>query len=516
MIEPFFPEYLTPLFAKTADEIVAIIIRKLAVYPDLEGLRQKLQGDSPEKTAIQRALRKTFLEFYKTHPDLAVPFFSPEFLLDPEVLSQTSRLLTHDQTPDIQILLDIWQAQLWFYPLFKAQEKIQEFVSTLQTALQAESDLIPYYDRQAFTYLYQIYANPRKPLISTGWALQSAPQQKLDLLTTLDTSQEYFFSVNLPPELDDANEPEFSALPGEKPIEATLTVTLVGYKDSLIIDQQACSGEFTLLPGGLAKITRQPLGSQALQTPTAQASQLTNDQPSPEPNTQTPQASLEEPTTVPSEQPSVPANNQVSQAPVEKVSLLFPVKSPAKPGTYKMRCNIYHGQLLLQSYLITRHVQKPPKADKPTVFVEVDEPAPSMELDYHLAMPVTREKIAELNQAAPHLLSILLNANDDGTFSFHFKGDQNGVEFKQDDVRFGEGELHNMINQARAALNKTAWGSTLDWRKEFSFKYADRQPYLNRLKDDLIELAKIGFDFYDKSVAGWPSARLPFINLKRF
>jgi hypothetical protein len=278
-----------------------------------------------------------------------------------------------------------------------------------------------------------------EPVINTEWAPGATPDDPLEPVMPLTCGAEYFFRlyVGLPSVFSTETTP--TGLPKDLPVGARLSATLVGYKNSLQIDPLASVGELEVLPGGFAKVHRQPMGENAPQVDDA------------------------------------------------GITLYFPVRTPAKPGLYKLRCNIYYNELLLQSRLATARVMVTPKPSR------AKQPALRTDLDYHLLSPLNA---ASLNKTIAHKLSLQLNANGDGTHSFHLKGAADGADFKQDDVRFGEGELQGMITQARAVMQKAGWDKPDDWQEGLPFKYQDRALNLNRLAGDLVNLAKWGYEFY--------------------
>jgi hypothetical protein len=167
--------------------------------------------------------------------------------------------------------------------------------------------------------------------------------------------------------------------------------------------------------------------------------------------------------------------------------LYFPVRVPQRNGTFQMRCNIYLGQLLLQSRLISARVTTDPRPAKGTrkkVLKSV--------LDYTLSRQLDPSHLAQLTD---HRLSILLNKNGDGSHSFHIFGSDGKQRFKQDDVRFDAGTLSNTINLGRQSLRLASWGTVNELDKEV-YKYQDRQKKKDRLQADLTNLAKWGYEFY--------------------
>jgi hypothetical protein len=162
--------------------------------------------------------------------------------------------------------------------------------------------------------------------------------------------------------------------------------------------------------------------------------------------------------------------------------LFFPIRTPRKPGIYRLRCHIYHEQLLLQSRVITARVTRRsmpfPRALRSVV-------------DYTLVKTFEQAKVSQLGG---HRLSVMINAGTDGTHTFRFWGER---EFKQD-ASFGAGELQDLLDQARSGLRRAAWGDESPWVGQRD-RY-DKPPDLALLKDDLVRLAIRGYRAYDHIV----------------
>lgn len=281
-------------------------------------------------------------------------------------------------------------------------------------------------------------------VINTGFTAVAFPEHSLAKELTLQINQAYYFYFDVDWPDEGSIETTPTALPNLPP-QTRLTVTLVGFQDGLRIDPDASIGELQTHQGGVVSVVRQPLSDQA-------------------------------PDTARSDR-----------------RLYFPVKTPATPGVYRMRCNLYWSQMLLQSRLVAAHVQVSP------LRLADGEPALRSDLlDYKLASAGS----AQLTGFMPHKLSLLLNSNDDGTHSMHFFGSDGKTLIKQDDVRFNPGELQGMIEQARGTLNLVSWGDTGDWKdQKFRYhlsteEYKNKQIKIDRLTTDLSNLARWGRNFY--------------------
>ena len=295
---------------------------------------------------------------------------------------------------------------------------------------------------------------------NTGFAPTSSPDEAIDPHMPLRAGEAYYFWLDIGRPARRSIEVTPTDIP-DVPAEARLTATLVGFKDEIQVTPGADVGELQVKGNGAAVVTRQPLGAQAPQ--------------------------------------SAKAGKR----------LFFPVQTPTSPGTYRMRCNIYWGQILLQSRLIHAAVRQRPRPIRRG-------PAPLRSvLDYTLARALNP---AHLNRLSEHRLSVMLNANEDGSHSMHIFGSGDQGVFKNDDVRFQSGELHGMINQARQTLRIAAWGNPDEWQQGVEYRYKDRQMQLARLKNDLINMAAWGYEFYTlvrARLAGGEAAVVAFENLMR-
>ena len=164
--------------------------------------------------------------------------------------------------------------------------------------------------------------------------------------------------------------------------------------------------------------------------------------------------------------------------------LFFPIRLPDAAGTYRLRCNLYYRQVLLQSRLVTVDVTPggEPRSARPLETV----------LDYKISKSLRRELFSDV---APHRLSLLLNDNGDGTHGFRFFGQGNAAPFKND-LSIGETDLAARIATVRQTLRQVAWGSPGEWTDAARYRYDPGKP-LGDLRADLFRLARAGFRLYD-------------------
>jgi len=289
---------------------------------------------------------------------------------------------------------------------------------------------------------------PRR--VNTGFASITNPDFTINENTALEANKDYYFwfTISFEKVEDSIEEEEIILQPGV-PTEARLIIAIFGFQDGLLITKGADVGELELQKNGESKIINQPMG----------------------PNLK----ELEE------QIPSAKKN-------LLKTRLFFPVKTPLSKGNFKMRCNIYWGQILLRSLLVHAEVVDGIES------ISEDKVALRTVADYTLTQTF---KSAHLNQLKKHRLSIFLNSNGDGTHSFHVYGNNGDQKLKEDDIRFSEGELGSMIKGARMRLREASWGKKEEWQEnKMKYKYRDRQPNLERLKKDLFNLASWGYEFY--------------------
>jgi hypothetical protein len=277
----------------------------------------------------------------------------------------------------------------------------------------------------------------RSRVVSTGFSSTVKPDNPIDRKISLKSASIYYFWFEIGKAQKGSIETTSIEIP-PVPANATLTVVLFTFKDSLEVLPKADVGLLELQGNHLVRVIRQP-------------------------------------------------QEELAGSALLDRRLFFPVRTPAKAGVFRMRCNIYWEQTLLQSRLVQARVttSNNPRPSKNNALSSV--------VDYKISRQLDPAHITKLNG---HRMSILLNANKDGTHSFHFYGAKGALTFKQDDVRFDPGELEGMLDQARGTLRLASWGNAAEWQDSLAYRYKDRQPNLDRLKADLINLAMWGYEFY--------------------
>jgi hypothetical protein len=282
------------------------------------------------------------------------------------------------------------------------------------------------------------FAKSVEAVVNTAFVTPVSAGSPLSPTEPLRPGQEVLFSLwhGVP----DALSIELSAkdLPADKlPAEATLTVAVFGFDDGLTI-LTSTPGVLQLSPSGYARVIRQPDDLQPLGI--------------------------------------VPE--------LLESRLFFRLKTPDRPGLVRLRCNIYFRQVLVQSRLITAEVGTPKRSEALAL---------QSELDYTLTRSLRGDLLEQIGE---HQLSIMLNGGENGTHQFRVMG--KGSTPYVSDATFTEGELQDVLGQARGALRRAAWGTTDPWN-DHPYRY-ERGADDAQLREDLIALAVAGYRFYDALV----------------
>ena len=164
--------------------------------------------------------------------------------------------------------------------------------------------------------------------------------------------------------------------------------------------------------------------------------------------------------------------------------LFLPVDTPGRPGRYRMRCNLYCRQALLQSRIVEVEVGV---GERPA-----GRPVLSSELDFAVVSELRPEHLLALEART---LSLLVNDNGNGTHGFRFFA---GREFKHDTILTGVA-LGASLEQARAGLRLASWATPDEpTRQEFAaLAYRYEHPTPDVLAEDLTTLARSGFTVWD-------------------
>jgi hypothetical protein len=169
--------------------------------------------------------------------------------------------------------------------------------------------------------------------------------------------------------------------------------------------------------------------------------------------------------------------------------LFFPVRTPQQPGSFRLRCHIYHKQTLVQSRFIT--VQVGDKSASSTNAALISQ------VDYSLSKTLDGRQLSGMGE---NRLSILINSNGNGTHGFRFFGRIEGDRtFEKHDVSLQEGVLQDMITTVRNALRMAAWGDEEPYRSDKTYRY-DGVRNRSELQKDIVRLALLGYRFFVKLV----------------
>lgn len=319
----------------------------------------------------------------------------------------------------------------------KPPQSLFQITDELMAAKLPPDLLITGEDQKKETALLPAY----RRLVNTVFSPKTQPQKALEVNMPLTGGLSYYFCLWVG--VQDPNSMQRgTTLPVEHlPKEASLRIALYGYENEIEITPGADVGELKLLPNGTAEVTRQPLQQEDPRLAAALGGQR----------------------------------------------LFFPVAAPARSGKYKLRCNIYYKQILVQSHLIYAMVTRHPKPTPGALHSVVD---------YTLSQTLSP---AHLNNMEPHRLSLMLNSNGGETHAFFFGGqDKDKGSFKSE-VTIPESMLKQPIVNAREALRKVSWNDKSVWSKssQQKYKYADQKLNIERLSEDLTSMAICGTNLYN-------------------
>ena len=237
-------------------------------------------------------------------------------------------------------------------------------------------------------------------IVNTGFAPESKANKKLKG-TTLQPDRSYYFWLDVGKLSHDTMETKPTPLPKDLPIGARLVVALFPFKDEIRIKPGSDIGELMLKSDGSAQVI--------------------------------------------GKNPAEPANISPSQL---KRRLFFPVSTPDRTGTFRLRCSIYHNQMLVQSRLIRARVTNEPESIALALQSDVD---------YALTDTLQPAHFAP-DFYPPHQLSLMLNSNGDGTHTFSLFGSDKKEFFKKE-CTINASKLMTLTENARAVLREVSWGS---------------------------------------------------------
>lgn len=169
--------------------------------------------------------------------------------------------------------------------------------------------------------------------------------------------------------------------------------------------------------------------------------------------------------------------------------LFFLVRVPgSKRGICSLRVNLYRNSMLVQSRLVRARVGAGrPLAESGAQLVST--------LDYNLSPALAP---GHLSEVAPHKLSLMLNADEQGNQAFRLVGQQ-GQELFSNSAPLPTGLIGDLLTQARGALRRAAWGSEAEWDNQAEYRYEPNTAaakLAGQLARDLGDLAAAGARIY--------------------
>ena len=283
----------------------------------------------------------------------------------------------------------------------------------------------------------------RERVVSTGFANLVNPTAPLVASQPLVPATDYYFWFQLGETLQ-PGAIDAAAVPlsiDKLPVGTQLTVVLYAFEGELEIATDGDVGQLALQSNGTFRVSRQPV--QHL--------------------------------------PGVPADLLTRR-------LLFSIRTPFSLGPARLRCSTFCRGVLLESRLVQVVIGPDSVAEQ--------QPALRSSVDYTLSRSLDPAFLAELT---PHSLSVLLNDNGDTTHGLRLFGTDDAEIFNRD-ARLTDFQLQDLIEVARAAQRRVAWGDTDAWTDAKVYRYRDGRRDLDRLANDLARMAVAGYRVYGKLI----------------
>jgi len=158
--------------------------------------------------------------------------------------------------------------------------------------------------------------------------------------------------------------------------------------------------------------------------------------------------------------------------------LFFPVRTPERPGPARLRCGIYHEQVLLQSRIVEAFVSDSPGHHPGALRTTVDFTLT------HALDPST------LPRRQTYVGSLMLD-DEDGTHALRVMA-SDGQERYAQSLTIDSEQLVEQMSMARATLRRVAWGSADRWQPGVEYRYSAGTSAPD-LAADLIRLAATGY-----------------------
>lgn len=276
---------------------------------------------------------------------------------------------------------------------------------------------------------------PEERIVNTGFSSQTDAAQPLDKAVPLAPAQVYYFWFEVGPPMPGSIEVKPEPLMVEfLPSEARLKVALFAFEGEIEIIRGRDVGEIQVMKDGTVQVARQ--------------AELPKD---------------------------ISPNSDLLRK-----RLFFPIRTPNKEGEFRLRCNIYYEQILVESRLIQVHISRSQARS--------EAPMLRSTLEYSMSKALNPNYLVRMN---PQTLSLMLNDNGDGTHCFRLFG----VEDYKSDTCFDVRTLEGLIESARGALRQASWGDEDPWSSDKPYRYEET---LNqkRLRDDLVQFAIRGYRFW--------------------
>jgi hypothetical protein len=306
-------------------------------------------------------------------------------------------------------------------------------------------------------------AGPSEPagphnIVSRGFSPPDAPHKPLSEDLPLKCGESYYFWFKIGYEQEGAIGDRVSVDFEKLPSEARLRIVLFAFDNELQITSGADVGALQIELDQKVVVAQQPTANQ--RRPLAPQMEAFADMRFDDPHSLT-----------------------------TKNTLFFPVRTPDSEGLHRLRCNIYCEQVLVQSHLVSATVRRNPVATPKALDARVD---------YALSHTLRAAHVSAL-ASEPHLLSLMINSNGDGSHSFRFYGQK---EFK-DDVNMDGQTLKGLLRQARQAMQKVSWGDEAEWddSKNWPYRYQEEVFDQAKLAKDLAYLARAGWRIYASFVS---------------
>jgi serine/threonine protein kinase len=274
---------------------------------------------------------------------------------------------------------------------------------------------------------------PPPRLVSTGVGTCDATPAVVSPRTVLaaDTAYRYWFAVGEEEFVGRADIGAYQFLPPvDVPAGARLRVVVFPFADGLILDPDADAGLLQFGAGGHLQVAEQPRGG-------------------------------------PSD---------------DRARLWFPFRTPSRPGTYRLRSAVYLDARLLQSRVLEVRVGR------------FQRPAWNQTITSVTDYSVTESLDAEvLTQMRPPKVSVLVN-DSRGSHDFRFVGHDGSSNRSPltGTATLDADALHALLDTARRALRRAAWGTGDEWREGDVDRYLEPRPR-DDVAADLAAMARAGY-----------------------